>query len=684
MPTDWKVPAREASEGTKLGWVSEAIQQGTNYLRAQRAYADYDIAIDLIAGMERDRLASYRSDVQLGCMKRNLREHIATLSDLRPFWGYKTENRDLYNQAGVLNKLLMGWFFETMADRGIRRGVQWAKAMGTGWISPVYRPDDWTVGKGDIYLQDYGPKDVLIIQPTKDNNHQRAYAVGIRNEVPISVAHSMWPDYAHKIKPDREAPSMLQRGVEKVQRFLSPVLNVVGMGGNSGKDNMPAVFPMVDIWHWYVQDDTLNIGLNDVWMGEPNTSWHYKVPFYNSDIPDGYNKDGTQLYRKARREDCRMYPFRRLMIATASCLPYDNTSHYWHGKVPLVRITNDDWPWEPYGFSAVRQAATVDRSINKNTRSIDDTLQVRPSPPMAYDQSAVPTSTMERLDTRKPNVKIGLNMQMGEAAKPFLSAEYYTVDAAQFTHIQNLREALDHMMGVSDIKSLAKGRTSANPDSLERLMEMAGPIVKDDSRNMESGLRDLGSMMKCNFFQFYTTKRKVQILGASSITDEDYDYDPGNMIPSHMPWEKELQKENRASQHSQIERAKYWHEQFSFKIVPNSMHQITQMTRKLLYLQLEKGGMPLDPWTKAEVFDIPNFGPAPEGATTIIERWMAWEDMKVERQLEIAQKLQAAGIGGPGGGGGGGHQPGRKPSGQQSPRMVSKDGGTRQTIAESR
>src|SRR5581483_5647946 len=97
MPVDWKVPPKEAAQSTKLGWVSEAIQQGTNYLRAQRAYTDYDLAIDIIAGTEKERLASYRSDVQTGRLKRNLREHIATLSDLRPFWGYNTENRDLYD-----------------------------------------------------------------------------------------------------------------------------------------------------------------------------------------------------------------------------------------------------------------------------------------------------------------------------------------------------------------------------------------------------------------------------------------------------------------------------------------------------------------------------------------------------------------------------------------------------------
>jgi hypothetical protein len=90
--------------------------------------------------------------------------------------------------------------------------------------------------------------------------------------------------------------------------------------------------------------------------------------------------------------------------------------------------------------------------------------------------------------------------------------------------------------------------------------------------------------------------------------------------------------------------------------------------------------VPIDPWTLAEVCDVPNYGPPPKGTSTVFERYMAWLDI----QKEIAQEM-GGGAGqtrGPHGGQKG--TGGRSPSGGAQPRVISKDGGTRSTIAESR
>ncbi len=62
------------------------------------------------------------------------------------------------------------------------------------------------------------------------------------------------------------------------------------------------------------------------------------------------------------------------------------------------------------------------------------------------------------------------------------------------------------------------------------------------------------------------------------------------------------------------------------------------MQQKLLFLQLQRANFPMDPWTLAEVMQIPNFGPPPKGADTVMERWVAWKRMEIEQQAE-AQKM---------------------------------------------
>ena len=92
-----------------------------------------------------------------------------------------------------------------------------------------------------------------------------------------------------------------------------------------------------------------------------------------------------------------------------------------------------------------------------------------------------------------------------------------------------------------------------------------------------------------------------------------------------------------------------------------------------MLLQLQKTGFPMDPWTLAEAFDVPNFGSPPVGARTVMERWLAWMRM----QAEIKQALAPPQAPGQGKGGG------RPNSNSKSPHIQNKDGGTRSTISTS-
>jgi len=166
------------------------------------------------------------------------------------------------------------------------------------------------------------------------------------------------------------------------------------------------------------------------------------------------------------------------------------------------------------------------------------------------------------------------------------------------------------------------------------------------------------------FFQFMAlTPRKVQVLGKDGFTEEDYDYEPGNMIPSHMPGENR----DLASPTPLLQRARWHMSNFIFHVTPNSSHQITQMSKKMLNLQLFRAAglpFPMDPWTLAESMDM-NIGPTPEGTANQLDRWKKW--MEMVKELMPQQQGKGAG---------------RNPSGGAAPHLVQKAG--RQTVAESR
>jgi hypothetical protein len=663
------------------------------------------------------------------------------MSNLRPLWNYATDNRDLDEQAELLNKLLLNWYQTTFADRQIKKALQYAAVFGTGYLGPDWKSDYWTRGRGDIVLKAYSPEDVFSCQLPRDHDLQRAYAITFREEVPINLARSMFPTQAHKITPDRQSPSGMRKGMSKLGSFLSPVLNRFAADQKTRKA-VDSVFPTVDIYQTYILDNTINEGPNPIVMGEPGTYWSYIVPPLNSDIPDGSNLDGSTKYRKATADDAMLYPFRRLVTWCNSTELRDGPSYWWHGKVPAVKICFDDWAWEFLGYSMTRDLNPIETSSNNIRRAMDDSANAKLRPAMIYDDRTISQSAAEAFDTRSPGKAMGVDFTITDTPlRPAVPAEYYAISPEHFKILDMNDASMKYLSGVVDMEAITKAQQLPSSDTVEKIFEMAGPLVTDISRNMESSLGLLGEMIKCMFFEFYTAPRRIQVLGPDGITKSDMEpFDPATLIPSHMPGEDT----NVVSSYSKIERAKKYMNSFFFRITPNSLHQITQLSRKLLYIQLQKAGQPLDPWTMAEINDIPNFGKPPAGASTVMDKWIAFERMKGELQAEVQAKTlqilarsqfqtqlqqmavqsqiqqhamaeQAAEGGPPGGGQGGpppapaptpptggapgqskggpglgpgpalGHKlPGRPPEFGGTPVLAEKDGGTRSTITSNK
>lgn len=110
----------------------------------------------------------------------------------------------------------------------------------------------------------------------------------------------------------------------------------------------------------------------------------------------------------------------------------------------------------------------------------------------------------------------------------------------------------------------------------------------------------------------------------------------------------------------------------------------------MIFLQLWRDGrFPLDPYTLAEVLDVPNFGPPPSGTKNVIERWKAFQIESAAVMAEVQKLIQSEMQGGDmfsqlkniiGQAGNG--NIGRPPSGQQLPKLEGRPDG-RQIVSES-
>lgn len=663
-----------------FGWSLEACQEGQRYLESQRGYDDIDSAFGVILG-EDEQLSKSLSHVRINLVKRDISEIVASLSNVRLLGELKTDNKDLDKQASVLNRMQRAWYLNTMSDRKIRSALQYAAVGASGYVSMSWKKDFWTAGRGDIVLTPHGPRNVLPIQIGPDHDLQDAYAVAIKVEMGLNRALSKWPTKAALLTPQGDRPGWFRKAMRKL-KFQSPALNASERDRNREDD---AGFPTVPIYYIYILDLSVNETDYEVPMGAPGTKWFYKVPYLGQEIPSGlYDGAGHATYRKAEWEDCLLYPMRRLLTVTPTGLLDDNTSPWWHRKVPIVQFKLDDWPWDFLGLSLVRDVQSPQQSLTRILRAMDDSANARLDPPLAHDEN-LSKALAERLNPRKPGQRIRVNMQMGEPLKPILPAEYYNLPTWILEFSKSLTEFIPSLLGTRGLQSMASAKQVPSGDTLERLMELMGPRTGDKARNMEGSIRELTDMWKGTAFEFYDTRRVVTMLGADGATEESMDYDPSNMIPSHTPNEFALIKQGKLSPSQPssvqlVDRARAHIDSFYAHVKPYSAHQMTQMTNRLLYMQLFMRGFPIDPETIAEAFDIPNFGRIETYAhvfgidsrqkfDTVLDKYFAWEGIK-------AAIAQAAG-------GGQQQQRGRKPSGQTSPSLQSKDGGMRSTVRES-
>lgn len=710
----WRIPPAWNSEGKAntdavLRWVNTSLDLGIAYLNTQSSASDIDDAINIIKGNRQQLRPVPLSNIQFPKAKQFITEELGMLANIRPMTDYRSDiTAPIYQSTALqLNGLYKSWYLRQHIDGKIYDALQWA-SMAKGYIELVWEPaDDFDAdGEGEIEAHVHGPRDVYIVQPSADHDLQKAQCVIIRKPYALDAARTKWHEFADQIQPDRTLPSatsMLGGLWGRMRTFFADHF----MSGSRTEDE-PNPFPVVDVYYCYVRDASTNPTTHDILMA-PGKIWGYNVPPLVD--PDGkphevwtglyaldsngnpvFDADGNpqRVMRPVSKKEAMLYPNRRLIICTKTLVFYDGPSYWWHGKVPLTPFNLSKWVFQDLGFSLYRDGKTLGDSIESDLRNQDDSDACRLRPPLVADQSKVPEEFLNeaQINTRRAGdiVPLPTAEAVESGLKPLLSVEYYDVPAGHREHTQWKVDQLRELLLLPGVKDLMSAKQIPSGDSIEKLAELAGPGINRLSRNMEKSLQEIGEQFKWLAGQFYTTAKKYEVLGPDGVSMVDFDYDPGNMIPDMLDEHPEL-----AGPDNRYRRARLHLRRLTFRVVPNSMHNMTQYSRKLLYLMLMKQGFPIDPWTVAEAFDMVNFGPMPPGTKTIMDRWMLWNDLQLELKGLLAAKAKEMGLmnddGRAGGKGvvgpGQGKSGGRPPSFGTAPHLAQKDGASRSTIATS-
>lgn len=704
--TTYQIPQFGGPADRLHAWLLDAVAEGDAWLSSQRPSVEWKSVMDMLGpDFAGPSAAGDLSNTGYNKGRRIARELVASLSNFRHAGEFKpTEDdaQELFDRAHLLSGLDQHWERTTFANERIREALQFAVAKGTGYLYEDWDRSFWGPGKGDIRVQVIDPSDVTFVQLPKNHDIQQAYVVLIRFELPLNLAKRLYasnPGFAAGLKADRDSPNWLSKGLARVQQFLSPALRTAGTNRRA-----EGSFPTVDVWHAYTLDGSVNDRPAPITMGAYGTNWSYTVPAIGDPVSQGIRNPatGSDWTLPATPDDCLLFPLRRLTIFARTGVCYDGSSPWWHGDVPLARIRFNDWAWEALGASLVGDVKTMQDGIIALMRGVEDSAAARLDPPALYDDSRVDRTWAEGFNPRKAGVRAGADLSNGgpPVTYPF-PPQYYDVPswiAGPGGWIGQQEERMDYLTAVRDLTAIAKAKQIPGADTLEKLMEMAGPIVQDLVRALEQPLTQLGTWRKAYYFQFYTKARMIQIADPTAAEAfADLKYVPEKLIPY---------KAGEAPEQTAA-RGKTMLGEYAYRVTESGINEIHRMTTKLFYLQLMKAGFPISWWTFAQIAQVPNFGPPPQGTNTEMERWVAQKHMEAELQVELEQQVAAATSGTPAGGapapegagaapagkvGGpvsseffapGQSGPGRPPVNTAPARIVTKDGGARSTVTTS-
>lgn len=685
----------DGQERELLSWVMKKWGDGISILRKEPAYANMQKCLDYIDGKQLPLKQKAISTTIDNKVRKVVLEFASSLTDVRPIWTYQTHDMRWTDQGESISKLAKAWWRNNRVDRVLSNALIYASAGGTGYIALTWDPEAGG-GAGDIVALALDPRDVIPIDPVFVDSVDSWRGVIVRQRMPVDMVRDLYPSKAYKINPS-DGFALLPDGGRTGGAFdvISSAWDVLKR--SKGGQDVGEGSRQVDLLRVYWKDPSVYTGPKPIKMGEGN--YEYVVN------PLGWIKeDGTVT----TAEEAKLYPRGRMIVCTPSTILHDGPIPYWFG-FPLIKFTPLPMPHRLLGESIVLDMLPLQDSLNKALQGLDDGIDQWIERGVVGDKQSISEHNLRALDTRRSGLKASLNMAAGEGFK-LIDGPTFPTWYLEFVSL--LKNEIDENTGVKGLLQLNQQKQMPSEDAIEKMLDALSPILRFQSRSIEISLNELADKLKIAFFQYYDVKRRVQVLGDDGRTLEDYDFDPGSMIPDDVEGE------------TRMERGLAHQKNFTFWVEQNSFLNVSHMTQKMLILQLFRANG-IDIYTLWEALDVPNIGETPEEkvpermirarklglqpgptpevvqaqeALTIAQAQAAMAQLQMQQQqMQMMQMQQSLPFQAPPGVGGGGVPPqnqevrtngvgpqgGRPPSGMEPPEFQLKDGGTRAVISES-
>lgn len=683
------------------GWLREQVQEGDRINMQDPSYDRMGVAQSYVQGDQvRGPAVSgstagtglggpalpYLSGIVLNESRKATQAHVSALTDLKSAFTYKNSNPAYQYQGDILRQYVIGWWITHFADLALADGVKYSLVCGTGDLALEWDPHLNTQG-GDNHLSARDPRDTLPFRPGQHFSPQYWQGVTLREEHTVNALRALDPlrPWLYKPSSDSLLSSLMGRFKSMVQRVVSPAADTLA-GLHAGSHSQIARSGGVVVYRTYLNDPTRNMTDTPIAMGKPGSNWAYVV------------QPGAALY-----------PRKRLIVWTDEGIVSDGPNPYWHGMVPISRLRLWSLPWLFLGLSLFHDLLPVQDGINELARDVLQGIRKWLDPTVVFDRNAVSESFMRTYDPRQSGKKVKTS-GMGVEGFKNLEGPDPAVLQLGFEACKFLINKYHDLSGTANLEALLQLRQAPAADTIEKFWQALTPELRQEGRMMEASLRDIGEMVKSNFFQFVDRKRRFTTFGEPALALEEFDVDPETLVPALTPGMAGYTPDLDANLSRDV-RAQTFSRLFTFQVRPYSLLAIHSQEKQMMDFQLARLGY-LDFWSLHETLETSNVGTPPaiplpplrpidpqevlglaqQAAATGDPQLMALaakytldpmtgQLLEIRVPMTITERLiaqQILGIGMTE------NPAGRKASGGASPKPESKDGGSRTTMTESR
>jgi hypothetical protein len=571
-----------------LGWIKEAREDGDRIVMADPSYEQIEKSLRYVVGEqlapERSKLR-YLPQVVINESRKAMQAHVSALTDLKPLFGWRTINAQYQQQADLLNQYAVAEWVTTFADLELGDCIKIGLAAGTGDLVVDWDPHAPLGGAHSFSARD--PRDTLPIRPAHARSIQLWEGVILREEHTVNALRSMYPTKANYFRPspDNALSRVMGRFRSRLSQILTPADPLDALGAQ-GVHTRKARSGSVALYRTYLHDHTRNLTSRPITVGQPGSNWAYVV-----------------------KPNDPIYPRGRLIVSTDDLVLFDGPNTYWHGMFPVCRLRLWSVPWQFLGVPLFNDLLPVQDAINDTVNDLRLGIAQWLEPDVEYNRNSVSENSMRIMDTRKPGKKVKVNPAFGEPWKKLdgPNPQVLTLAAELWDKLTTKHNDLS---GTANLAALLQLRQLPSADTIERYYEALTPEIRQEARQVEAFMRDLAQMTKVNYYQFLSQAKRVMILGEVGQTLQDFDYDPGTMVPALNPGDPGYTPELDKNLTTVDERAQWMQGQFVFVVAPNSILAMNSADRKMMLLQLSRQGY-CDMWTLLEALEIPNVGTPP-------------------------------------------------------------------------